>query len=90
MSSQMPQKIINSELEDFMEKYHGRRIEVTCTDGSVFTGKVDWDDEGDEFGISFDDVRIMNGPTISGWDVPLSLIKSFVPLENQNAESIFA
>ena len=81
------QKIVKAEVDTFMAKYYGRRIEVTCKDNTVFTAKLDWFFEGeDELGIMLDDVVKADGEEISGITLPLSYIDTFAPLEGENSE----
>jgi hypothetical protein len=80
------QKILNSDVDDFVAKFHGRRIKVHCADGAIFIGTVDWFDEGEEFGIGFEDVIDQHGVAISGYNVPFSYIDSFIPLEGENSD----
>jgi hypothetical protein len=71
---------------EFINKYYGRRVEVTCKDGDIFSGRLGWLDEGEEFGFSFHDVEMANGKKESEFIVPMSQIKSFVSLEEENTE----
>ena len=83
--------IIKNDVYDFMGKYHNRLLEITCANdkvfkGEVFRGRVSWFDESDELGISFKDVEFENGEIAKGWDVPISKIIYFIPLEGENSE----
>ena len=89
-------KITYENVSDLVYGYYGRRVEVRCTDGLVFTGKVGWfaEDMGiDEenldvigLGVSFDDVTDTQGDTLPGYDVEIPQIESVTPLERANTE----
>ena len=89
-------KITYENVNDLVYGYYGRFVEVHCTDGIVFTGKVGWfaEDMGvDEenldaigLGISFDDVIDTQGNTMPGYAVEIPHIDYVTPLERANTE----
>jgi hypothetical protein len=84
-------KVNHANSDSIVYGYYGRRVEVRCTNGLVFTGKVGWyvEDMGEddnEWGISFDDVTDSAGNTLSGYDVEIPHIELIIPLERANTE----
>ena len=92
MAEQIAQKIVYAEVDSFMAKYYGRRIEVTCKDGTILAAKLDWfaemdeEEEGDVLGIMLDDVVKADGEEIPGIVLPFSYIDTFIPLEGENSD----
>ena len=96
MSVQEAIKITNETINDLVYNYYGRLVEVRCTDGLIFTGKVGWfaedmclnedDDEMMGFGVNFDDVTDGNGNTLEGLAVEMSHFDYVTPLERANTE----
>jgi translation initiation factor IF-1 len=68
---------------DFIDMYHGKRLEFKLSNGDVICGRVGWMDQGDPYdlGVELRDVE-ENGKSLD-YDViiPESLILSFVPSE---------
>jgi hypothetical protein len=85
MSIQTAHKFVKDDVYDFMDKYYGHRINLTCKDGVILSAKLDWFYEGeDELGIMLEDVTKGNGEHISGISLPLSAIDTFTSLEGEN------
>jgi hypothetical protein len=92
-------KITDNNVNYFVYGYYGRKVEVTCTDGFVFTGKVGWFEEDmgepeneEEYadwvglGIAFNDVTDSEGNTATGTGVELTQIDFIKFLERANTE----
>jgi hypothetical protein len=84
-------KLTYDNADDLVYGHYGRRVEVICTNGTVFTGKVGWyaEDMGEdenEWGVCFDDVTDSAGKTLSGYCVEIPHIESVTPLERANTE----
>ncbi|MDR3332840.1 MAG: hypothetical protein LBT08_09430 [Synergistaceae bacterium] len=80
MQAILPQKFeVNA---DFINKYHGKRIEVRCVDGDILTGCVGWinEDDLDDLGFDLNDVEA-NGEKLSyKVIIPESQVSSFIVL----------
>jgi hypothetical protein len=84
-------KITQENVSDFIYRFYGCRVDVTCVNGAIFTAKVGWfaEDMGEddnELGVCFDDATDVDGNTIPGYCMEISLILSVTPLENENTE----